>query len=156
MLTVITGPPCSGKTTYLRQHRMPGDITIDFDDLAQTLGSPVHHGHSDDIRRVTIAARSAAIRAAIEAHQRGTRVWIVDMAPSQTRLDQYKRAGARMVKLSADREILHARADAERPPNWHNLIDQWLDSGGQPVLPPWHTKPGRDGGDPEPRTATHW
>ena len=152
MLTVITGPPCSGKTTYLHQHRMPGDISIDFDDLAQALGSRVRHGHSDDIRRVTIAARSAAIKAAIDAHHRGVRVWIVDMAPPQSRLEQYARANARIVRLTADRAELHRRAEAERPPQWHNLIDQHLDTGGRAVPPPWQARPR----DPAARSRTEW
>ena len=152
VITVITGPPCSGKSTYMHQHRRPGDITIDFDDLAQALGSGSRHGHTDDLRRVTIAARSAAITAAIGAHHRGARVWIVDMAPPQSRLDQYERAGAKVIKLAAAREELHARADRERPPSWHSLIDQYLDNGGAAILPPWS---GRRSSDPraEPRTA---
>jgi hypothetical protein len=140
MLTVITGPPCSGKTTYLHQHALPGDIKIDFDDLAQALGSAVRHGHGEEIRRVTIAARSAAIEAAIQAHRRGARAWVVDMAPPPRRLGQYERAGARLVTLTADPETLHARASQERPLTWHALIDQWLATGGQTVLPPWCTE----------------
>lgn len=35
MLTVITGAPCSGKSTYLGQHARPDDIVIDFDAIAQ-------------------------------------------------------------------------------------------------------------------------
>jgi predicted kinase len=31
MLTVVTGPPCAGKTTYVRNNAKPGDIIIDFD-----------------------------------------------------------------------------------------------------------------------------
>ena len=34
--TVVTGPPCSGKTTYILNHMAEGDIMVDFDRIAQT------------------------------------------------------------------------------------------------------------------------
>ena len=34
---VITGPPAGGKTTWVRERAKPGDITIDYDTLAQAL-----------------------------------------------------------------------------------------------------------------------
>lgn len=120
MLTVITGPPCSGKSTYLREHAQPGEIVIDFDALTQALGSPNPHDHSDPIRAVTIDMRRAAIRSAIQQHERGATVWIVDCNPES------RMAGAEVVSLSADPAELHRRASAERPAMWHELIDRHL------------------------------
>lgn len=34
VITVVTGPPCSGKSTYVRTHARPGDIIVDFDAIA--------------------------------------------------------------------------------------------------------------------------
>lgn len=39
MLTVITGPPCGGKTQYARKHALPGEVIVDFDAIAVELGS---------------------------------------------------------------------------------------------------------------------
>jgi predicted kinase len=123
MLTVVTGPPCSGKSTYVREHAKPGDITIDFDVLAQALGSSVPHDHGEAIRMVTADMRRAAITSAIQQHHRGHTVWIVDVNP-ELRMDAYRKAGARMVTMAADLEELHRRADLERPALWHDLIDR--------------------------------
>lgn len=125
VLTVVMGAPCSGKSTYVREHAKPGDIVIDFDVLAQALGSPVPHDHSHEIRMVTIDMRRTAIASAIQAHLRGHTVWVVDINP-EMRMAAYKRAGARFVTMSADRDELHRRADAERPSRWHELIDEHL------------------------------
>jgi len=130
VLTVITGPPCAGKSTYLRQHAVPGSVVIDFDDLAQALGSPVTHGHDSSHHWVTVAARGAAITAAIAAHRRGTPVWITDTSPPPARLRQYQAAGAELVRLTAPAAELHARAAAGRPPEWHERIDRWLAEHG--------------------------
>jgi hypothetical protein len=126
VLTVITGPPCSGKTSYLRQHAQPGDIVIDFDVLAQALGSPDTHEHPDPIRYVTTVARRAAVDAAVRQHvTKGAVVWIVDSSPGERRTQLYEDAGAEWVTLSVDRDELHRRAHAERPKRWHKIIDEW-------------------------------
>lgn len=130
MLTVVTGPPCSGKTTYVRTHAQQGDIVIDFDNLAEALGSTVRHGHSPAHQQVTIAARRAAIDAAVRWHHKGTTVWIVDCTVSAKRAVMYAEAGAEIVTLSADAAELHRRAHAERPRKWHKLIDEWRPPAG--------------------------
>jgi hypothetical protein len=129
MLTVVTGPPCSGKSTYVRAHAVPGDIVIDFDAIAQAFGSPVPHDHHAQVRHVTIAARRAAIEAALTVCHR-VDVWIVDCNISPERMAGYKRAGATFVGLVVDAGELHRRADTERPPLWHGLIDRWTPAVG--------------------------
>jgi predicted ABC-type ATPase len=126
VLTVVTGLPCSGKTTYVREHAKPGDVVIDFDILAVALGSPVQHDHPDDIRRITQAARRAAIHAAIIWHQRyGTRVWITECVPSDDVRRRYRRAAADIVPLVVPLGELHRRATEHRPDRWHALIDHY-------------------------------
>jgi hypothetical protein len=130
VLTVVTGPPCAGKTTYITEHAQPGDITIDYDTLACALGAPATHDYPRHVREVTFTARDAAIKAAITEHQHGARVWIIDTAPGKARQRQYDSAGAHMVALTATADVLHARADAcGRPAHIHALIDQVLDAG---------------------------
>lgn len=123
-VTVVTGPPCSGKSTYVRQHAKPGDIVIDFDVMAQAFGSTHPHDHTAATRHVTMQARRAAIAAAITVHEK-TPVWIVDCNISRERLVAYRQAGASIVALDVDRAELHRRAGAERPALWHRLIDEW-------------------------------
>lgn len=126
VLTVVTGPPCSGKTTYVREHATPGDIVIDIDALAQALGSPQPHGHADSIRYVARMARTAAITAGITCHHQGQRVWVEDASPAASRMREYHKAGATIVELREDPTVLHSRAAHERPELWHQLIDDWL------------------------------
>ena len=125
MITVVTGPPCSGKTTYVRSRAKPGDIVIDFDTMAQAFGSPVDHDHSPATRHVTIQARRIAIAAALTVHHQTT-VWIVDCNIPTDRMRAYRSAGASIVVLSVDPGELHRRASRERPALWHRLIDQWV------------------------------
>jgi hypothetical protein len=142
VLTVITGAPCSGKSTYLGQHARPDDIVIDFDAIAQALGSRATHGHSAHIAAVASRAWLAAVCEAIAQHQAGRRAWVIDTAPTPNRRRQYEAAGARTVTCTADPAELHRRAEGNRPPDWHGRIDQWLASGGHD--------------DPQPRPRTRW
>ena len=83
MITVVTGPPCSGKSTYVQQHRYPGDVTIDFDILCMAFGAEVSHEQDPWLREVTAAAWAAAVRRAIS--ESGHRTWIIDARPTSQR-----------------------------------------------------------------------
>jgi predicted kinase len=141
MITVITGPPCSGKSAWARENAKPGDIVIDFDVIAQALGSPEDHDHDPRLREITAAAWSAAVDR-LTAGYSGMNAWIVDSRPTRTRLFHYQRAQARIVALDAPPEELHRRATADsRSGDAHQRIDQWT---------------ARHGSDPQPRVSTRW
>lgn len=44
-VTLVVGPPCSGKSTYVEQHAQPDDLVLCVDTFAQEAGSPVTHSH---------------------------------------------------------------------------------------------------------------
>lgn len=131
MLTVVTGPPCAGKSTYVRERAAAGDVVIDYDQLARALGSDHTHDHPAAVRRVARAARHAAITEAIACHRSGATVWVVDSRPSPSRRVQYDRAGAIYVHLNPGRAELRRRAllDGRRPATLR-AIDTWADTGG--------------------------
>lgn len=125
MITVITGPPCSGKTTYVRDHAKPGDIIVDFDALAVALGSTDPHAHDPRLREITAAAWAAAVDRLTTGYP-GTRAWIVDSKPTRMRQLAYQRARAKIVKLDAATDELHRRADSDnRSDDAHRRIDEW-------------------------------
>jgi hypothetical protein len=137
MLTIITGPPCAGKTTYMREHAKPGDIVVDFDAIAQALGSPVSHGCDRHVWKVAIEARDAAIKAAVGQSQQGATAWIIDSRPTPAARQAYTRAGARIVDLTAAPGELHRRAtEAGRPASWHARIDRFLADKQRPAPAP--------------------
>lgn len=56
-VTLVIGPPCAGKTTWVQQHQQHGDIVIDWDHLAIEAGSPVAHDHPKVYRAAANARR---------------------------------------------------------------------------------------------------
>jgi predicted kinase len=47
---VLSGPPCSGKSTLARHLAQPDDAVLDFDRICQELGSGARHEHPREIR----------------------------------------------------------------------------------------------------------
>ena len=50
-IVLVVGPPGAGKTTYVRDHKQPSDLVVDYDAIAEALGSDATHGHDDVIHR---------------------------------------------------------------------------------------------------------
>jgi predicted kinase len=125
VLTVVTGPPCSGKSTYVRQQAQPGDVVIDLDRiaLALTVEDTADHDYPDHIRTVARRARIAAIDAALPLHAQGCRVWLIDAAPSKEQRAYYHRRDARFVSLTVTADVLAQRL-AERPERNQLLVAQ--------------------------------
>jgi hypothetical protein len=117
MFTVITGPPCSGKSTYARGRAQPGDIVIDYDVLAVALTGPGadSHDHAPAVAEVTHAARAAAIEVALRL-ARQVDVYLIDSQPSARRLSDYRAAGANVVTLDPGRDEVVQRVREQRPP----------------------------------------
>lgn len=118
-ITVVTGPPCSGKTTYVNEHAKSGDVVIDYDALAVALGSPDTHDHPEHLRPVVTATWVAAIT---EARRSDNRVWLVRVNPSATDLA----TATDVVTLDVPAEECKRRARlAGRPESWAAAIDAW-------------------------------
>lgn len=129
MLYVVIGPPAAGKSTWCRQQARPGDVVIDFDRLALALNpdrDPDSHDHPNTIKAVTKAARQAAIDKALTlTHQ--CDVYLIHSTPSAQLLARYKSAGAQIVTIDPGKEVVMARAKAERPWWMHGAIKKWYD-----------------------------
>jgi predicted kinase len=127
-LYIITGPPCVGKSTWVRERAKTGDIVVDLDRiaLAITAEATPHHEYPGHIRKAAIMVRQTAVAVAINYGQRGT-AYIIHAKPGKM-LNKYKRAGAVMVELEAPMSVLMERAKAERPPHIWQTLARWYDT----------------------------
>lgn len=122
---VITGPPASGKTTWVREHAKPGDITIDFDAIANVLTPPngQPHKHTPAVQAVTKAARQAAIDTALRTPE--IDVYVIHSSPSAATLARYRDAGAQVVTIDPGQDVVLARCRAERPWQMQQAAKHW-------------------------------
>lgn len=114
MIYIITGAPCSGKSTFVENHRDPDDLVVDFDKIATALGSVKEHDATGLIREAAFAARDAVIETALKAQD--ATAWIIHTYPTERQLARYEEAGAEVIHLDTDRETCLARAEADNRP----------------------------------------
>lgn len=127
-LTVITGPPASGKSTWVRANAQPGDIVIDYDLIAAAL-SPGgdSHDHSRRLAKVTYRARTAAINEALR-HAEHIDVWIIHSAPKPDALERYTAHHARIVTIDPGRDVVMQRIAEQRPSSARAVATRWYNA----------------------------
>lgn len=129
MITVVCGPPCAGKSTYVEGLAEPGDIVVDQDLLASALTvSHDLHVYSMEVRSVARRVRKVAVGAALSVAASGVRtnVWIVHTDPSPDALRRYRVANARVKVLDPGRDECLARL-LERPVSEHVRTKRVID-----------------------------
>lgn len=123
---IVYGPPCAGKTTWVRQHARRNDLVVDHDLIAQRLGSPSTHHHPRELRA---QAEHHVRRLLLEIeHGQHDRWWVVrTLANPADRAPLAARLAGRAHLILPPRSVLYARADQRpRPRQTRYVIDQWL------------------------------
>ena len=96
-ISYVIGPAGSGKTTYVRTHRSPGDLVLDFDAIAVAIGSPSrdHHlePHPPPHRAIVRALWPTIHRLMLASAERGVGVWIIHAEPTPEALAVYRTRG---------------------------------------------------------------
>ena len=127
-LYLVLGPPASGKSTWVKQHAKPGDITIDYDMLANALtpsdGKP--HKHTQHVKAVTKAARQAAIDKALTLTD--CDVYLIHSMPAQATIDRYINLGAQVITIDPGIDVVMARCKTERPWQMQQAVKEWYAS----------------------------
>lgn len=123
-ISVVTGPPASGKSTLVADSAETGDVIVDFDSLAVSFGASRKHDAPADIKNVTFAAREAAISMILSGIKSDS--WIIHTQPTQAQRDAYKAAGAELVALDPGMDVALERAAGDDRPEWTaDAIKDW-------------------------------
>src|ERR1019366_10572036 len=59
---LVTGAPCSGKSSYVEMMRGDADLVVDLDAFQCALGSKRAHGHRKKLLQFALAMRRAVLR----------------------------------------------------------------------------------------------
>ena len=124
MLHVVTGAPCAGKTTFVREHKQSGDIVIDMDALAVSLGADDMHSYPEGIRKAALAARRAAIDSIGDSN-----AWVIHTQPTDEQRAAYKGAVFHDLDPGKDECINRAKRD-NRPNGTVEAITQFYEKTG--------------------------
>lgn len=114
MIHVITGAPCSGKSTYIKEHKAEGDLVVDYDEIAFCLGSAEKHNAKGIVKKASFEARESAIKTALNNPEKES--WIVHTSPSKEQLKRYEEVGAEIIVLDTSKDECLARAEQDNRP----------------------------------------
>ena len=114
MIHIITGAPCSGKSTYIKEHKAEGDLVIDYDEIAFCLGSKKRYTSEGIVKNASLEARESAIRVAL-AHP-DSDSWIIHTFLSADRRKIYEEMGAEIITLNTNKEECLRRAEEDGRP----------------------------------------
>lgn len=129
-VVLVCGPPCAGKTTYVREHMEPGDLVVDYDDIAQRLGSRRSHGHEYRFHKRVEGVISRALQGIKDG--RHDRAWVVRSLPVEAeRAALAAELGADVVVVDAPDDVLLERAARRpNPARMAHAIEAWRTAAG--------------------------
>lgn len=126
-LTILCGPPCSGKTTYIAERSKPGDIVIDIDVIARNIDptyTPWDGKLSTDLLNKAIRTRNEMLGSLARQHRR--QAWFIVSAPTSEEREWWR------AKLEGDLVLLHPgideckrRATQRGTPRAAQGVDEW-------------------------------
>ena len=124
MIHIVSGPPCAGKSTYVREHAKDGDLRVDYDLIATALGSVNSHAADGLIKQAAFAAREGVIETALK--NADDESWIIHTSPSEEHMKRYEEAGAEFIELDPGKETCLERAkEDDRPQQTIDGIEKW-------------------------------
>jgi predicted kinase len=160
MVTLICGPPCSGKSTLAKRLAQPHDVVLDFDAICVELGSTDQWAHSKRIREQAEALMQARISRL--PHLSGVDGYVIRTAPEPRQREQLARTlGAQMVVWVLDPGFTTCvRRARSRPRGTVPAIRRWYARYGPSVVDvpcPWVEQPVHGGGEAVPMpTSRAW
>ncbi len=126
MLYVITGPPASGKSTWIQAHATARDIVIDLDRIAASLTGPgaPQWNHDPLVQRVAQRARFAAIDEAVK-HRDEVDVYLIHTMPGPKARARYQHLGARVVVVDPGEDVVRERVRTMRSDGMDRVVTRW-------------------------------
>lgn len=124
---VVHGPPLSGKTTYVQEHKGPNDLVFDFDLVMAALsGLPVHQ-HNDNLIGYVLDVRDLILNR-LQREDRLDNVWIIATRLSPRLRRALDGLDAEYIELRVDaataKERLRKDPDGRDIATWDRVIDR--------------------------------
>lgn len=129
MVYLIYGSPCSGKTTYVKEHKKDGDIVCDVDRIYSAISFNEEHQTELYAQEVASALYAELINIIRDRKRNWKDAYVITVANTKERVQ------AEMERIKADEaifidtpyEVCMERAK-ERPFYFQWLIQEWFET----------------------------
>lgn len=136
-VTIVCGPPASGKTTYVRERAKPADTIIDIDQIAAKIDPSYRQWEGmlqSDLLNKSIRVRNALLGSLARAKY--GRAWFIVSAPTQAERDWWQsKLGGEIVLLHPGTDECKRRAVQRGTPQAAIGIDDWETRSKRPWSP---------------------
>lgn len=131
---VVYGPPCSGKTTYVKSKIGKNDLVYDYDHLSRALMYGTKHTtDKGNVHRYVVDFRSRIIYLAREETELDN-IWIISSFLTSQFRDFIENLNPNYIKMdtSKDECLKRLEKDDARPDKeaWRNKIEEWFNKYG--------------------------
>ena len=126
VITVVCGPPGSGKSTWVREQMRRGDLVVDLDSLMSALTGLPHHDKPESVLPLAFEARDSLVNRLARDGSPGA-AWIIAMAAKPVHRQAIaERVEGKIVVFETAAEVCKQRV-VGRPDgrDWPRLIDEW-------------------------------
>lgn len=125
-VVLVAGPPCSGKSTYVRDHAGPDDAVIEFERYVET-ASPTgdRYDVSPAVRAEAARRWHAEIKDVADAPGR---TWVIWAAPRRADRGRFRaQFNAEVIVMMASPATCMERVRQQRPPAWAGYVRRWFE-----------------------------
>ena len=129
MVYLVYGSPCSGKTTYVKEHMQTGDIVCDVDRLYEAIS--FNEGHQTELYAQEVASELFKKLVEIIHDRKGNwkNAYVITLANTQERVEEEaERIGAdECIFIDTPYEVCLERTN-DRPPYFVWLVQEWFET----------------------------
>lgn len=115
-MILVTGPPCAGKTTWVRSQALPTQTVVDFDDICEEIGAV----------RYQATPRQLALARTLWLERLPTADFVIWANPTRQQRALLRSQGANVVRVMAPMDVCLGRAANQRPEAWQGAIRRWF------------------------------
>lgn len=131
---LIWGSPLSGKTTYVKEHMLKGDLVLDVDNIWECISLQPRYIHPDSLLKNMFAIREVILDNIKVRKGDWLNAWVIGgFADKYTRDKTIQDLGAEPIYIDATKEECIERI-GERPIEFMNYINKWWEDAERGMI----------------------
>ena len=127
---IVYGAPMSGKSTYVAQNAVEGDLIVDLDRIFEAITPAPRYHHTEQVKGIAFGIRDYLYDQVRTRNGTWDTAWIIGGYPRKMERERLAaRLGASLVLVECDKDECYKRlyaCDDGRGLEWGEFIDDWF------------------------------